>query len=398
MQHSRIKICAAQHSSPHVASVHLGTEETDVVGHRNSRRLIELASFGSNPGALKSWLYIPSIMTPQTPLVVALHGCTQTAAGYDHGTGWSQLAETKGFAVLFPEQQRPNNANLCFNWFEPGDTHRGAGEALSVAQMIEHVVESHGMDKRRIFITGLSAGGAMANVMLATYPELFGGGAIIGGIPYGVATNVSQAFERMQGRNTPDTQALRSGLPKAKLRDMILPRISVWHGTHDQTVKPINADQIASQWGGVHGTNAVPDTVESGQGFIRKVWYDKRGEVVIEVFMIEAMKHGVPLASGAKVPVGNVGQFMLETGISSTARIARSWGLASDADVADAEGTVVRDQQGRSNTGNVDAVLEKAMEFIRPNFSAKTPDIKRDGDQGVGKVINDALRAAGLMR
>lgn len=81
---------------------------------KNSRQLIELKNFGSNPGMLKCWLYLPTILAPKTPLAVVLHGCTQNAATYDHGTGWSKLAEKKGFAVLFPGQQRANNAHLCF--------------------------------------------------------------------------------------------------------------------------------------------------------------------------------------------------------------------------------------------------------------------------------------------
>ncbi|WP_409526893.1 PHB depolymerase family esterase [Rhizobium sp. G21] len=105
---------------------------------------------------------------------MVLHGCTQTAAGYDLGSGWSQLAEEKGFAVLFPEQQRSNNANLCFNWFEPGDIRRDVGEAASIKEMVDHVMQSHGLDSDRIYVTGLSAGGAMANVMLAAYRSLRG--------------------------------------------------------------------------------------------------------------------------------------------------------------------------------------------------------------------------------
>ncbi|TIL83807.1 MAG: PHB depolymerase family esterase, partial [Mesorhizobium sp.] len=111
------------------------------------------------------------------PLVVVLHGCTQTAAGYDDGSGWSQLADQEGFTLLFPEQQRANNPNLCFNWFVPGDTKRNGGEALSIRQMIGAVVVEYGLDRKRIFITGLSAGGAMTSVMLACYPEVFAGGA-----------------------------------------------------------------------------------------------------------------------------------------------------------------------------------------------------------------------------
>ena len=92
------------------------------------------------------------------------------------------LADLHGFAVLFPEQQRANNANLCFNWFVPEDIRRDSGEALSIRQMIEAMVVAHGLDRSRIFVTGLSAGGAMASAMLATYPEIFAGGAIIAGL------------------------------------------------------------------------------------------------------------------------------------------------------------------------------------------------------------------------
>jgi len=99
-------------------------------------RLRDFPEFGSNPGALRARIYIPPSLPEHAALVVVLHGCTQTAAGYDHGSGWSQLADRHGFALLFPEQQRANNANLCFNWFAPGDIQRGGGEALSIAQMI----------------------------------------------------------------------------------------------------------------------------------------------------------------------------------------------------------------------------------------------------------------------
>ena len=139
----------------------------------------------------ESRYYLPENLPEGAPLVVVLHGCTQSAAGYDRGSGWSQLADQAGFALLFAEQQRANNPNLCFNWFLPTDTKRNFGEALSIRQMIETLVLAHGLDRKRIFVTGLSAGGAMASVMLATYPEVFAGGAIIAGLPYGSANDDS---------------------------------------------------------------------------------------------------------------------------------------------------------------------------------------------------------------
>src|SRR5580765_5297586 len=141
-------------------------------GHGNTR-LREIFDFGSNPGNLRMFSYRPSTLADNPALVVVLHGCTQTAAGYDHGAGWSTLADRYGFALLLPEQQRSNNQNLCFNWFETGDTQRGRGEALSIRQMVEKMVAEHGIDRRRVFITGLSAGGAMTSAMLACYPEVF---------------------------------------------------------------------------------------------------------------------------------------------------------------------------------------------------------------------------------
>ena len=112
--------------------------------------------------------------------------CTAAARprpAYDFGTGWSTLAKRYGFALLMPEQQASNNANTCFNWFNPGDVARGRGEAASIRQMVARMVADHKIDPRRIYITGLSAGGAMTSVMLAIYPEVFAGGAIIAGLP-----------------------------------------------------------------------------------------------------------------------------------------------------------------------------------------------------------------------
>jgi poly(hydroxyalkanoate) depolymerase family esterase len=362
--------------------------------HQNSDGLSELTGFGANPGALRGWLYLPDLLARKTPLVVVLHGCTQTAAGYGRGSGWIKLAEQKGFALLFPEQQRSNNANGCFNWFEPADIGRDAGEAQSIAEMIRHVVEAHGLDARRVFITGLSAGGAMANTMLAAYPDLFAGGAIIGGLPHGTATGVAQAFERMQGRNPPTTAKLHSDLKTVSRHTNGLPPISIWHGTHDQTVRPINADQIAEQWRWAHATAAAPSVEETIHGHVRQAWMDKDGKQVVELYRIKGMAHGVPLATGATESLGAAGPFMLEAGISSTARIAAGWGLADASDVEAAE--LVDEAVPATPPSDFDEVIAKAMAYAKPKRAAtKAPPSVHDG---VGKVITDALRAAGLMK
>src|ERR1700741_4421821 len=126
-------------------------------------RLRELTGFGRNPGNLRMFAYAPERLPPDAPLVVALHGCTQTADEYDRGTGWSSLADRLGFAVVYPQQQPTNNPKSCFSWFLPGDITRGHGEALSIKAMVEHAITTFAADRRKIFVTGLSAGGAMAS-------------------------------------------------------------------------------------------------------------------------------------------------------------------------------------------------------------------------------------------
>src|SRR4030095_14495499 len=125
-----------------------------------SARLRENFGFGSNPGNLRMFVYRPPSLADNPALVVVLHGCTQSAAGYDLGAGWSTLADRYGFVLLFPEQTPANNPKTCFNWSLPPATARDGGEALSIRQMIEKTIGAHGIDRKRVFITGLSAGGA----------------------------------------------------------------------------------------------------------------------------------------------------------------------------------------------------------------------------------------------
>ena len=288
-------------------------------------RLAEVAGFGPNPGNLRMFAYLPPTLRREPALVVVLHGCGQTAAGYDHGTGWSALADEHGFALVFPEQQKANNPQGCFNWFETGDIRRDQGEARSIRAMVERMVADHGIDRARIFVTGLSAGGAMAGAMLAAYPDVFAGGAIVAGLPYGTALNVQEAFESMfKGRVRPASEwgDLVRG---ASGHDGPWPKISVWHGSADATVVPANAVETVKQWADVHGLPATATVESRGPGFTRQVWRDKAGREVIESFTIAGMAHGAPLAAGAgEGRYGNAGPFLLDVGVSqpSTSRIS----------------------------------------------------------------------------
>ena len=354
-------------------------------GARQASRLTPLTRFGSNPGALSAWRYVPAGLAPGAPLVVVLHGCTQTAAGYDAGTGWSALADRAGFALLFPEQSRNNNMNLCFNWFESLDVVRSGGEAESIAQMVEAMVRDHGLDRARVYVTGLSAGGAMTTVMLATYPEMFAGGAIIGGLPYGGAPGVSAALGRMAGREDRGTAALIESVARVSGTSAgRIPTVSIWHGGADQTVAVANADHLAAQWRGVHGAAAEPTTVEHGPGWDHSSW-TRDGRVVVETWRIAAMGHGVPVDPAGPDGLGAVGAYMLDAGIDSTAAIARSWGIVPDA-VAPMKAAAIAPIAKPEPT--------RATRTSPPSASpapAYAP-------AGVQKVIEDAMRAAGLMK
>src|SRR6185437_11290289 len=174
--------------------------------------------------------------------------------------------------IVYPEQQPTNNPKNCFSWFLPGDISRGHGEALSIRQMVEHAIVTFGLDRQKVFVTGLSAGGAMAAVMLATYPEIFAGGAIIAGLPYGCAGSVQQAFDAMFTEQSHSAQRLGDRVRAASNYIGPWPKISVWHGTADPIVKPSNAENIIRQWISVHGLSAIPAFEELIGDHTRRVW------------------------------------------------------------------------------------------------------------------------------
>ena len=366
------------------------------IAGQGSTRLREILDFGSNPGNLRMFDYRPSNLADSPALVVVLHGCTQTAAGYDLGAGWSTLADRYGFALLLPEQQRSNNPNGCFNWFQPAHSRRDQGEPLSIRQMIEKSVVDHGIDRRRVFITGLSAGGAMTSNMLACYPEVFAGGAIVAGLPYGAATTVQQAFESMF--QSPSRPAREWGelVRKASSHRGPWPRVSVWHGNDDKTVIPSNALEILKQWTEVHGLPLSPSVKTQTDGFPRAVWISEAGDEIIEAYSITNMAHGTPLAIGeGEGACGAPGAFLLPVGISSSYHIAKFFGIVVAR--APAERNIVKVSPATHGYTDAGPVLEGEV-------------LDKDDDEPICKqepkppfpeieaVINKALRAAGLIK
>jgi len=373
--------------------------------------LVEITGFGTNPGDLRMFSYIPENLQPIPALVVVLHGCGQTAAGYDLGAGWSTLAKHYGFALLMPEQQSSNNGQGCFNWFSPDDTTRGSGEACSISQMIARMVTDHGIDPHRIYVTGLSAGGAMTSVMLATYPELFAAGAVIAGLPFGVATNVREALNGMFQTPARPADELGDLVRNASDHRGPWPKISVWHGSADRTVNPANADEIVKQWLDVHHLPPAPMSEGTVDGYPRQIWWNADGETLVESYTITNMAHGTPLGiADNDERYGAQGAFMIEAGISSSYHIANFFGLT---EWIRPPKEVVKET---AKPAAAEAAKEAAKKIpVISALPARTPDIaavlwplatlKREPPRpsqrsgiDVSGVITRALTAAGLMK
>ena len=317
-----------------LATVKDWSDQVDALEHR----LTEVTDFGSNPGALRMLTYLPKSLAANAPLVVVLHGCTQSAGSYNKGAGWSQVADRHGFALLFPQQQWDNNPLRCFNWFRPEDHERGRGEPDSIAQMVARMVAEHALDRRRVFVTGTSSGGAMTAVMLATYPDVFAGGAVIAGVPYRSARGLQEGLESIfQGR-------CRSGrewgdlVRTASTHQGPWPTLSVWHGDADSAVKPVNAEELVKQWSDLHGVEATPAMQMAVAGYPRRVWLDAQGNEVLEAYTITGMGHGAALDPGeGPRQCGTAAPFFNAVGISSTHHIADFWGILREQPVTAGE-------------------------------------------------------------
>jgi poly(hydroxyalkanoate) depolymerase family esterase len=376
--------------------------------HGGLSPLAEITGFGANPGDLRMFSYVPLGLQPGPALVVVLHGCGQTAAGYDLGAGWSTLAKHYGFALLMPEQQPSNNANNCFNWFNPEDTARGSGEACSIRQMVARMVRDHKIDKRRVFVTGLSAGGAMTSVMLATYPEIFAGGAVIAGLPFGVATNMREALNGM--RRSPSRPAGELGdlVRRASHHRGPWPKVSVWHGSADLTVHPANANEIVKQWLDVHQLPPAPMAEAEVDGYPRRIWWNGDGETAVESYTITDMAHGTPLGVGDNDEhYGAQGAFLIEAGISSSYHIASFFGLTEGIHLpneisVETSTKVSSPAPGIARASPVSAQMPNLTTVVWPGATpVRRPEPPRPPGRraiDVGAVITRALTAAGLMK
>jgi poly(hydroxyalkanoate) depolymerase family esterase len=248
------------------------------------------ASCSNRAGTRSYKVYIPSCYTTglALPLVVMLHGCKQNPDDFAAGTGMNQLAEEQRCVIVYPAQAKRANGSNCWNWFRPGDQQRDRGEPSLIADITREVLERYGLDRTRCYIAGLSAGGAMAAIMGANYPDLYAAVGIHSGLPTGAAHNVPSAFAAMKKASN------AHGAGKSQT-----PAI-VFHGDRDATVHPLNGQQVVNQHAPAPaGLNRAADAASTvrqgrkpqGRAYTVTLRQDANGKTVTEHWVVHGAGH-----------------------------------------------------------------------------------------------------------
>ncbi len=256
-------------------------------------------SYTGPAGTRRYKLFIPSAYRGQPlPLVVMLHGCTQTPDDFATGTRMNMLAEERACFIVYPAQPQSANMSKCWNWFEASNQRRDQGEPAIIAGLVRELLLTYGLDHERVYVGGLSAGGAMAVILGRAYPELFAAVGVHSGLPYAAAHDLPSAFAAMHQRGTADPRDLPGENAQASI-----PTI-VFHGDLDTTVHPCNGEKVvrqstrASAFNGGDSSSAAAATVEScaggtpgGHSYTRKIFKDGDGKVVVEHWLVHGAGH-----------------------------------------------------------------------------------------------------------
>jgi poly(hydroxyalkanoate) depolymerase family esterase len=273
-------------------------------------------TFRNQAGSRPYKLYVPSGYHGQSvPLIVMLHGCTQSPDDFAVGTRMNAAAEEYTCLVAYPGQTSSANTHKCWNWFSAADQQRDSGEPSLIAGITREVMRNYAIDPRYVYIAGLSAGGAAAAIMGDAYPDLYAAIAVHSGLACGAARDLPSAFAAMKGNGGP---APRNGhTAPAGLKPRVVPAI-VFHGDKDTTVNPSNADAVVAQSG--QGAS-LKRRVEKGQvagglAYSRILHADASGETVVEQWVI----HGAGHAWSGGSPAGS---YTLPQGPDATTEMVR---------------------------------------------------------------------------
>jgi poly(hydroxyalkanoate) depolymerase family esterase len=244
-------------------------------------------SFSSAAGSRAYKLYVPSgPRVGPLPLVVMLHGCKQNPDDFAVGTGMNRLAEANGWLVLYPAQSQAVNRLGCWNWFKAEDQQRGVGEPAIIAGMTQHIVDTHAADPRRVYVAGLSAGGAMADIMATTYPDLYAAAGIHSGLAHAAAHDLMSALNAMR-------QGPRERAGGAAQREPV-PTI-VFHGDSDTTVHPSNGERVIANAQATAPSDPKLHTelgqVPGGRSYTRTIVRDDAGLSSTEHWVVHGAGH-----------------------------------------------------------------------------------------------------------
>jgi poly(hydroxyalkanoate) depolymerase family esterase len=239
-------------------------------------------------------LYLPpGERTGPLPLVVMLHGCKQNPDDFAAGTAMNRRAAEQGFIVLYPAQAQGANPAACWNWFKPNHQQRGRGEPALIASLTQAVMKSHGVDPRRVYVAGLSAGGAMAAVLGQAYPELFAAVGVHSGLPSGAAHDVMSALAAMKSGTATGQPPGRGGVAGPSAAASPVPTI-VFHGDQDATVHPRNGDRLVADLlraGAGLAPRVEPGVSDHGRRFTRTVHRDLQGVARVEHWQVHGAGH-----------------------------------------------------------------------------------------------------------
>lgn len=261
----------------------------------------QVGNFGDNPGNLKMFVHQPIGIEKSTkvPLVIALHGCYQNAEQLAEQSGWSDLADHHQFIVIYPEQQLKNNRSRCFNWFRQDDIDSLSGEVASIHFMIQYAIQNYPIDESRIYIYGVSAGGATTAALLVRFPCIFQAGAILAGGPFKSIDKPTEAIKSMRNPidRTPQEWGERAGIPLE-----CLPQLIVLHGTKDKVVSLDNSTELIDQWSAIHNIDPVPSRVHSpfnqNQNVSQSIFLNRDNEEVIIFYEVDNLRHQLPIDPG----------------------------------------------------------------------------------------------------
>ncbi len=270
--------------------------------------LIEVKDFGENKGNLKMYTYIPQNLTmnKSVPLVIVAHGCTQSAQEIAKETGWNKLADSLNFMIIYPEQKQINNAAKCFNFYIGFKAKKDKGEVASIRQMLNYCTSTYDIDSSKIFITGMSAGGAISNAVLNAYPHLFNAGVMI--------SAPSNLFNPNKETNQP--------------------KVAIIQGTDDRIVPEKNADKTLAQWLVKHQLDTT--SVELKKDYLNnplltaQYFFNAEKQVKIITIKAEGIKHKLLIKPGKEIHQGGfINNHTQDINFHSTYWIAQFFGLTN---------------------------------------------------------------------